>query len=357
MASVASVKKTGFDNGYNDAIEQIKQALKKTGNGQGGEGGKTIKPKDMQYIPVNKGGSGGGNDDETGQNPRDNQPEDRGGGSQGKVRPEDVTKIDDNNGGIPGGTIDRKIGEDIEKREGHKPEGGSDSAEEKEWGEIAIKEASKLKGDGVGSFKSAILGLYKTKTDWKKALKKIVGMCISPEETRKAWANKNILVTQDRLSRTDKDKYDNVDYIAAFIDSSGSMSDDQLKLCLSEVLAVAQAKKPLKIYVIQCDTKIQEVRDFKSVDELKKYFKLATVKGRGGTELKPCWDLLKEDKRFKGKMADLVMVFTDGYLTQYKRDKKTMKNLCWSIIDNPAWECENKEPNTKTIHLSSKDVK
>lgn len=368
MANV--VKKSGYDNGYNDAIEEIKKMLSQ-GSSSGSGGQETIKPKDMNDIPSdNKSSNGSGssqgsnsnksNGSQSGQGSNPNKPKDeegRGKGSTGYVSEEDVEKIDEPTGNTPGGMIDRSKGEDIEKKEGHTPEGGSDAAEEKEWSETAIRESSKLKGDKAGGFKSKILNIYKTSTDWKKILKKIVGMSISEEDTRKAWANKNVLVTQNRLAKTDKEKYDNIDYMVAFIDSSGSMSDDQLKLCLSEVLMAAQAKKPIDIVVVQCDTKIQEIQSFSSVDELKKYLKRATVKGRGGTELKPCWDLLANDKRFKQKSAELVMVFTDGYLTQYKRNKKTMENLVWVILDNPGWECDHKESYTKTIHLNTKDIK
>ena len=125
--------------------------------------------------------------------------------------------------------------------------------------------------------------------------------------------------------------------------------------------AVALAKKPLKLYVVQCDTRIQEIKEYTSLDKLRKDFKSATVKGSGGTDLKPCWDLLTTDKRFKGRVPDLIMIFTDGGLygdTSYtKRNRRTMKHLCWCIIDNPSWNVYHPDQLTKTIHLSSKDIK
>ena len=83
----------------------------------------------------------------------------------------------------------------------------------------------------------------KCKPDWKKALKYVVGKSINDAEKRQAYANKNILISQDRIARTDKDKFDNMDYMIAFIDSSGSMSDDQLKMVLSEVYSLALQKE------------------------------------------------------------------------------------------------------------------
>jgi predicted metal-dependent peptidase len=135
------------------------------------------------------------------------------------------------------------------------------------------------------------------------------------------------------------------------------MSDDQLKQCLSEVYAIALAKKPIKMVVVQCDTRIQEIKEYKNLSELKKDISRATVKGRGGTELKPCWDLLTNDPKYKRIPTELVMIFTDGYLNQYKRNPRTMRNLCWVILDNPSWQPLFKEINTKVVHINTNDIK
>jgi predicted metal-dependent peptidase len=81
------------------------------------------------------------------------------------------------------------------------------------------------------------------------------------------------------------------------------------------------------------------------------------VKGRGGTELKPCWDLLKTDPKYKKVAPELIMIFTDGGLTQYKRNPRTMRNLCWVILDNPSWQLEYKDMNTKAVYIKTADVK
>ena len=346
-------KSNEYKKGYEEAIEAIKKALadQSGGGSESGQGDSRL-----QQPPVNGGQkSGGSGDSSNNQNSRTSSSDE----NQGIVRPEDCVGPSElsNIPSTPGSMVSRGTGDKISEQEGYDKEGGSDAAVEKDWADTAVKEASKMRGNWAGSLKSKIEGLYKVVTDWKKELRKVVGISISPDEKRQAYANKNILVSQDRIARTDKDKFDHVDYICAFIDSSGSMSDDQLKLCLSEVYSMALAKKPLKIVVIQCDVKIQEIKEYTSVQALKKDIVNASVKGRGGTELKPCWDLLKNDKRFKNKPAELVMVFTDGYLTQYKRDPKTMRNLCWVIIDNPGFELQYKDINTKRVIINSKDVK
>ena len=104
-------------------------------------------------------------------------------------------------------------------------------------------------GSMKGNWSSVINSIYKVKSDWKKELRKIVGHSISPDDKRSAYANKNVLVSQDRLARTDKDKYDNLDYMMAWIDSSGSMTDDNLKRVLTELYSMALAKKPIKLVI------------------------------------------------------------------------------------------------------------
>jgi predicted metal-dependent peptidase len=199
--------------------------------------------------------------------------------------------------------------------------------------------------------------IWKTNHNWKKELIKIVGQSINPDNARQAYAHKNTLISQDRVARTDKDKYDTTDFMMVWIDSSGSMSDDQLKMCLREVYHVALAKKPIKLVVVQCDAAIQDIIEYTNLQQLKNDTINAVVKGRGGTELGPCWKLIQKDPKYCRRPADLVMIFTDGCLKQYKRDPLHMKNLCWVILDNTNFELEYKDRYTKCVHMSTSDIK
>lgn len=358
-----------WNEGYQAAIEAIKKAMQGSGGGDGdGEG----LPSDMTPPPGQGGsGSGGGKsgngqqgsgsgDSSNGSNNSRTSASDE---NQGIVRPEDCSGSQGVSGmpKTPGGFFSKEDGDKLAEKEGYDKDGGSSSQLERNWEEAAIKTSQKMAGKEAGRLKSTIEALYKTKTDWKGALRKVVGQSINTADTRQAFANKNALATRGDIRRTDKDRYDIPDYMMVWIDSSGSMTDDQLRMCLSEVYQVALAKKPLKLYVVQCDTRIQEIKEYTSLDKLRRDFKTATVKGRGGTDLRPCWDLLTTDKRFKGRVPDLIMIFTDGGLygdTSYtKRNRRTMKHLCWCIIDNPSWNVYHPDQLTKTIHLNSKDIK
>lgn len=355
-----------YNEGYQAAIEAIKKALSGNSNGQSSSGsGQQDLDQDMIPAPGQE-GSGGGSSSSNKNNKQSNQGTGSAAGSgsrtnksddsQGIVRPEDCMGNSglDNCPSTPGGMISKEDGDKLANQEGYPEEGGNDSQIEKEWKDAAIKTTQRNKfkpGSAAGNFMAKLEGLYKSQVDWKKELKKIVGNAISPEDKRSALVNRNVLVSQSRFTRTDKDKFDSLDYMMVWVDSSYSMSDEELKMCLTEVYAVALAKKPLKLVLVQCDTKIQEIKEFKTLQELKNYTMHATVKGRGGTNLKPCWDLLKNDARYNRRKPDVVVIFTDGELTQYKRDLRTMKNLCWCIINNPSFNVQYKDPYTKCLHI------
>lgn len=371
--------KKEYDNGYNDAIEAIKKMLagKNSGSSDGANGSDSEldMPSDPDDMDGNS-GSGNSGDENDGANdmgyPADantpNKTTDNGEAeneNQGVVDSKDMAGPAgaSNPTGDPGDMIDKATGDKIAEKEGYDKEDGSDDQIAKDWQEKSLKAASKFKGSDPGNVISRIRDIAKTNTDWKKMLKKITGRCISEEEhEEERFTSKRRLVTRGEYARTDKDADSNdaLGYIIAFVDSSGSMSDDMLRKCLREVYTVALAKKPMLLYVVQCDTKIQEITKYKNVKELEKQLKTATVKGRGGTELKPCWNLLRDDKEFtKKRKAELVMVFTDGYLTAYPRDKKTMENIYWCILDNTSFELspENKDAHTYISYFNSEDLK
>ena len=391
--------KKEWDKGYQDAINAIGEAIKnaqsgKKNNSNGQNGG-----DDELSIPIpedgdsnnseqqKSGNDGNQNNDAGGQagkssgsnnsqgsssGSRDSEDTIKGSNNVGEVRPEDCEDPTGQAGEMPGqaGTFTSGDLGKIAEAEGYKDDKPADSAIERDWKDTAVREASKLKGNSPGGLRSKIEALYKTNTDWKKALWKVVGRSINQDDKRQAYANKNVLTSQDRIARTDKDKYDCVDYIMAVIDTSGSVTDEMLRLLLAEVYQVALQKKPLKLDVVMCDARIQSVMEFSNIRDLKNYMKAATVLGRGGTDFKPIWAAFRtgaktpglNDKEKRIAMnwpkvpAELVMIFTDGYCDQYKRDPLHMKNLCWVFVDNPGCNIEHKDQQTMAVYINSKDL-
>ena len=357
-----------WNEGYQAAIEAIKKAMQ-GGGGSGNGSNEEGLPNDMIPPPgQGRSDSGSGKGKDKQQNSQGGQGGDSRTSSsdpnQGVVRPEDccsnISGVE-NTPETPGGFFSKEEGDKLAQSEGYDKEGGGQDSVERSWKDAALKATQKLgnPGDVWGKLKSTIEGLYKTTTDWKAAFKFIVGKSLNDAETRSALVNKNILVSQDRMARTEKDKYDNMDYMICVVDSSGSMSDDDLKHMLSEIYALAEAKKPMKLYVIQCDTKVQEIKEYNNVQQLKKDALKATVKGRGGTDMGDFFKLMKTDKRFNKSKPDLIIIFTDSDSRgrQYPRDRRTMNWLCWCILDDPGFTLKYEDRQTKIIHLKSSDVK
>lgn len=362
-----------YQKGYDDAVAAIKKAIAEAQQGGGGNGSQQQNnnlpmPKNLpQSKNDNKDGKSGksgknqqnqnNQGGQSGQDSQDQQDQQDQQGGNGRVSSTDFgnNQQSKKNNPTTGSVMTKDEGDKIAESEGYAKEGGNADNIEKEWKDASVKATSKMKGTQFGDLASKINKVFKTSTDWKKSFRKIIGSCISPDDKRQAYANKNILVSQNRIARTDKDKYDALASIICFVDSSGSMTDNMLRKVLSEVYTLALQKKPMKLVIIQCDTRITDIQEYTNIKDLQKQLSTATVKGRGGTELKPCWDLLIKEKKYTG--AELVLVFTDGELTQYRRNPKTMKNLCWVILDNPEFQVQYKENKTMCIYLNTDDVK
>jgi predicted metal-dependent peptidase len=83
------------------------------------------------------------------------------------------------------------------------------------------------------------------------------------------------------------------------IDTSGSVSDTELQEFMGEIHHIY--KTGVDITIIQCDTSINSIEEYKGKNEL-------NVKGRGGTEFDPVLDYYNANQK---KYTSLVY-FTDG---------------------------------------------
>lgn len=106
--------------------------------------------------------------------------------------------------------------------------------------------------------------------------------------------------------------------LAIIIDTSGSTYHDMvmkfLELTYSIILSTTTQNQNFKVYIIQVDTEVQEVKEITSMDDFTAYMENFDLKGGGGTDFKPGFayvqKLIEEDNvsRIKG-----LIYFTDGY--------------------------------------------
>lgn len=127
----------------------------------------------------------------------------------------------------------------------------------------------------------------------------------------------------------------------AWVDISGSETDDDFLRFISELHGILRMMKPKKIELGQFDTEIKSINTVKSITELSK----VTFHGRGGTRIT---DVLNHIEKTKPKVA---MIFTDGGFRHDRTQIAGNVNVLWMIHDNPNWTA----PFGKVIHYNTFD--
>ena len=122
---------------------------------------------------------------------------------------------------------------------------------------------------------------------------------------------------------------------AAFADISGSVTDHEFHVQLSEVAGVMRMMKPKKIMFGQFDTEIKQVDKIESLADLRHI----EFHGRGGTCIEPVLEWANENK------PQLLMIFTDGYFN-WPAELTTKVPVIWLIYNNPEFTA----PYGKVIH-------
>jgi predicted metal-dependent peptidase len=130
--------------------------------------------------------------------------------------------------------------------------------------------------------------------------------------------------------------------IGVLLDSSGSMSLDDIMEGLSGVKNIIENDKHCKTTIIECDAQIQKEYVCKRLKDID--FK---IKGRGGTTLFPALE------RFKELEVDVVLAFTDGYCENINEISRRLlpKKIIWVITNNRGTAaCINKTGFVVTLN-------
>jgi len=112
-------------------------------------------------------------------------------------------------------------------------------------------------------------------------------------------------------------------HITIAIDTSGSISEDDLIAILSEINYIKETFNPKKLTILDCDYNIHniyEVTEEMDVRDLK-------FSGGGGTSCFPVFEYIEEHP------TTALIYFTDLYLSPY--DKPVDFPVLWIVYDNP----------------------
>jgi predicted metal-dependent peptidase len=180
----------------------------------------------------------------------------------------------------------------------------------------AKEQTEKKRGTVPGEIEGLIIieEIVKPKFDWRGFIRRFTGVStkvftkkIRRKENRRFDANPGLKVKMRQ-------------HMLLAIDTSGSVSDDELKEFMSEIYHIY--KCGVDITIVQCDTTIKSIEPYKGKFEM-------AVQGRGGTEFDPVLEYFNENQK---KYTSLVY-FTDGECWTHVRPKG---NVLWVLSERSS---------------------
>ena len=154
--------------------------------------------------------------------------------------------------------------------------------------------------------------------NWKQLLKRYVGTVRSGKTKTKIRLNRRQPKRFD-LSGT---KTDTVIKIVVAIDTSASMSADDISAALNEMTSIVSKRKH-QITVIECDSQIQRTYEIRTPSDIK-----PNVQGRGGTAFTPVIEFINNNAQFRDA---LLIYFTDGF-GEMVIPKPCVNRILWVIV-------------------------
>jgi len=153
---------------------------------------------------------------------------------------------------------------------------------------------------GIERIVDMILG--PSKLNWKQQLLKFIQEFI-PHDYTYLKPSKQSLTTGIYLPSTRKEQLE----VVVGVDTSGSISNQELKEFLREVIAIAKSYDQVKMWVIPCDAEVQDVYPVQNggIQQIAKI----KMKGGGGTDFRPVFKYIDENIR----NCKILIYLTDGY--------------------------------------------
>lgn len=163
-------------------------------------------------------------------------------------------------------------------------------------------EYAKQRGEVPAGMEELIEGMHEARVNWKTLLRQFITNMIQSNYTwlrpsKKSWE------VGSYLPSTTREYLD----IAVAMDTSGSVSHDELVQFKSEINSIARQFENINITIIMHDAAVQEIyeigpRSQTSIDEIK-------AVGRGGTNHKPVFEWINENLQNN----QCLVCLTDGY--------------------------------------------
>lgn len=234
----------------------------------------------------------------------------------------------------------------------------------------AAMEHKKMHGTVPGNYQQMINALFKEwKTPWQQLLRQFVRARLkakSQQTMTKTHRRRYIFrpnVTSGPMTKRVVPKFPGKKTSRKYsvlwcTDTSGSMSEKDIMDGLSELRGMLKTMPDLTVFVLQADTRIDDIAQLDEETDLHRYVELG-VKGRGGTHFedplqlaKATWtkkdypDLSEENMKLALEIppVDVLIYSTDGYAPAPGLAVKPPGGLIWLLTSHgksqSAWEKE-----------------
>jgi len=240
--------------------------------------------------------AGDAGDDSNGQGDGNNSPSTSGEETEKEYGPDDVPTFSEA----------VKSGQFGEFREATDEDGNADTDSADEWeGAVQIAIAQeKARGTMSGKALASIQGRNEGMIDWSETLANFLSDSGNNFDTTWSKPNRRFIGRGQYLPSM---KREGIDHVVIAVDTSGSVSDSELRQFMSETITLVE-QMDCSITVIPCDSRIGKVREFESYDIPQDVgeFKLG---GRGGTSFKPPFRWVEDNM---DSTPTALIYFTDG---------------------------------------------
>jgi predicted metal-dependent peptidase len=201
--------------------------------------------------------------------------------------------------------------------------------------------ASKMAGKSPLGMGRIIDEITNPKMSWQQLLQKYVRAKIPYDFTWRRPSKKSYS-TGVYLPNVEKTGIE----IIFMIDTSGSMSEKELKECFGEINGIVKSIQGVSLKILYHDTKVYEGSILKNPTEQDIIKELKNIKGGGGTDFKTAYTYLEE--HFDN--ADVIVHLSDGYDSFPKTFSKPLI-ICLQSNGKDIEEVEESCPYAKVIKI------
>lgn len=228
----------------------------------------------------------------------DDQPQDDPDGGQGDGQGAGQPQKPGSDGGV---------GQALDGADMRDPQSVNEAQSKNDQRVLRAQMAEKAQGKESGLAKELVAAIKAKGVDWRDRLQAFID---DRSETRFAWSRPNRRFIGDDVYLPGK-AADGIGTLAFIVDTSGSMSSEELAMCSAQIEAARDAIGIRNVVVIQIDTKVKQVDTFELGDPLPTSMEFV---GRGGTDMAPAFE---EAQRHDPAAAILL---TDGVFSDLDDD-------------------------------------